>query len=215
MDIVKQNINELSYNHGNKLKIYSGEAISPYIFKDKYEFSNYPNYMNLIPLITSIFSVKPEIWKISKTIYGSLIHINKRKIKNEINKDMNRDMNRDNEITINQELLETYYQYNDLKSNNLKSENQYLVKFYNKKVISNILFACNQKYNFKIRYLRIEWKNIDCDYLIFLDLYDDYFKISININIPEKVEMVPLRKKKIMEQLSLFDKIISQLKINN
>ena len=57
--------------------------------------------------------------------------------------------------------------------------------------------------------------NIMMKFAILLDLYNDYFKLGININIPENVEMVPLRKKIIWDDLSLFNKIISQLKSNN
>ena len=217
MEFIKKNIEELSYKDGNQLNIYSGKCISQHIFQDKYFFSDYPNYMNLIPLITSVFSIKPSVWKISETINKSLIHIIKEKIisngkcitKNEVSINKNKE-----ETIINNQLLNTYYQYNSNGSENEKS-NYYLLKYFKRNTVPSISFNCNQKYNFKNKYLRIEWKHNKCDYSILLDLYFDYFKLAINLAIPENVEMVPFRKKIIWEDLSLFNKIISQLKSNN
>lgn len=209
MDFIKKNIEELSYKDGNQLNIYSGRCISQHIFQDKYIFSDYPDYMNLIPLITSVFSTKPSVWKISETINNSLIHIIKEKIitKNVVSINKNKE-----ETIMNNQLLHTYYQYN---SNGSEKSNHYLLKYFKRKMVPSISFNCNQKYNFKNKYLRIEWQHSECNYSILLDLYSDYFKLGINIAIPENVEMVPLRKKIIWEDLSLFNKIISQLKSNN
>lgn len=215
MDFIKKNIEELSYKDGNQLNIYSGKCISQHIFQDKYFFSDYPDYMNLIPLITSVFSTKPSVWKISETINNSLIHIIKEKIINNgkcINKSVNSINKNKEETTINNQLLKTYYQYNN---NTTERNNHYLLKYFNRNTVASISFNCNQKYNFKNKYLRIEWNHSECDYSILLDLYSNYFKLGINIAIPENVEMVPLRKKIIWEDLSLFNKIISQLKSNN
>ena len=215
MDFIKKNIEELPYKDGNQLNIYSGKCISQHIFQDKYYFSDYPNYMNLIPLITSVFSIKPSVWKISETMNNSLIHIIKEKIidngkcitKNVVSINKNKE-----ESIINNQLLNTYYQYN---SNVNEKSNHFLLKYFKRKTAPSISFNCNQKYNFKNKYLRIEWKHSVCDYFILLDLYSDYFKLGINIAISENVEMIPFRKKIIWEDLSLFNKIISQLKSNN
>ncbi len=212
MDFIKQKIEELSYKDGNDINLYSGKCISQHIFQDKYDFIEYPDYMNLIPLITSIYSINPCVYKISETINEPLIRIIKEQIiKN--GKSINDETNSTKkEIIINNQLIETYYQYN---SNNYNKSNHYLLKYYKKEKVSSIQFSCNKKYNFKNKYLRIEWKHNDGNYAILLDLYNDYFKLGININIPENVEMVPLRKKIIWDDLSLFNKIISQLKSNN
>ena len=215
MDFIKQNIEELSYKDGNHINIYTGKCIEKHIFQDKYNFVEYPEYMNLIPLITSIFSIKPSAWKISEIINNSLIYIIKEPvIKNGlcISEDVASINKNKEEKIINSQLLQTYYQYN---SNTSNSSNHYLLKYFKQQTVPSISFNCNQKYNFKNKYLRIEWKSDDYNYSISLDLYVEYFKIGINIDIPENVEMVPLRKKQIWDDLSLFNKIISQLKSNN
>lgn len=221
MDFIKKNIEELSYKDGNEINIYSGKCISEHIFEDKYIFTEYSDYMNLIPIITSIFSIKPSVWKISETINNSLIYNIKEKIiengKCNIEKfncsNNNNNNNKSKEETIiDTQLINTFYQYN---SNTNNTSNQYLLKFFKKKRVPSISFNCNQKYNFKNKYVRIKWKNYNSNYSILLDLYFDYFKLGININIPENVEMIPLRKKIIWEDLNLFNKIISQLKSNN
>lgn len=211
MDFIKKNIEELSYKNGNYLNIYSGKCINEHIFQDKYNFIEYPDYMNIIPLITSSFSLIPSVYKISETINEPLIHIIKEKII-ENGKSMHQKYinNKEQEI-INNQLIQTCYQYN----NNYNKSNHYLLKYYKKENVPFINFSCSKKYNFKNKYLRIKWENHEYNYSILLDLYVDYFKLGVNINIPENVELVPLRKKKIWEDLSLFNKIISQLKSNN
>lgn len=121
--------------------------------------------------------------------------------------------NNTNNITekyICKQLIETYY--NHCVSNN---NSNYLLKYYQQDKISSIYFNCNQKYHFKAKYLKIVWENKELNYKIYLLLFKNYFKLAVKINIAERVEMVPFRKKKIWEHLSLFDKIISQLKSNN
>lgn len=234
MDFIKESINNLSYKNGNQIIIYTGKSISEHIFKDKYNFSEYLNYMDLIPLITSIFSIKPNIFKISETCCDSIMHIHKEKIDNinanagknntkclykdkyqnnyKYNASNNAGHNTNNitEKYIRKQLIETYY--NHCISNN---NSNYLLKYYQQDKIPAIYFNCNQKYHFKEKYLKIVWENKELNYKIHLILFKNYFKLGVKISIAERVEMVPFRKKKIWEHLSLFDKIISQLKSNN
>tara|TARA_B100000902_G_scaffold385814_1_gene427660 strand:+ start:7287 stop:7925 length:639 start_codon:yes stop_codon:yes gene_type:complete len=212
MDFIKKNIEQLSYKNGNHLNIYSGKCINEHIFQDKYNFIEYPDYMNIIPLITSSFSLIPSVYKISETINEPLIHIIKEKIIENGKSMHQKHVNDKEEEIINNQLIQTCYQYNN---NNHNKSNHYLLKYYKKEKVPSINFSCSKKYNFKNKYLRIKWENHEYNYSILLDLYVDYFKLGVNINIPENVELVPLRKKYIWEDLSLFNKIISQLKSNN
>ena len=230
MTNIKKTIENLKYNNGNLLTLFIGKSLSNNIFKDKFYYLDKPNYLDLIPLITSIYNKKPIINNIQKTQIINLIYynswlINEDFVNGKISENV--EFKDKNEIILFHKKLISYYffgksynnhndqftqNYNNFETENI--ENCILLKYYNIKQLAPIQLDCCRSYYQQDQYIRITWYWKELHLSINLDLYIDYFKFNCDIGINENVIMIPNRKKKIWEHLDLLSKIISHL-VNN
>lgn len=192
MDKIKQYINTLPCNKGNKIIILVGNRIEDKIFNCKRDNDNF----NIIPLITSLFETGYRLYQIDEYFHlGSKLEITN-SLQNKIQK---------KEHTINKLI-----QYNIQNIGN----SDILAKFIKEDKCPLINFVCSDNYNHLQNLTRIIW-NLNKEVKIHLDIFQEYQQLYLVINLKENVKIIQERKKYIDDILDLLEKLISYLDLNN
>jgi hypothetical protein len=192
MDEIKQYINTLPCNKGNKIIILVGNRIEDKIFNCKRDYGNF----NIIPLITSLFETRYRLYQIDEYFHLD----SKLEITNSLQ----------NKIQNKAHTINKLIQYNIQNIGN----SDILAKFIKEDKHSLIDFVCSDNYNHLQNFTRIIW-NLNKEVKIHLDIFKEYQQLYLVINLKENVKIIPERKKYIDDILDLLGKLISYLDLNN
>jgi hypothetical protein len=206
MDKIKKEIDKIKIDKSelNEIIITIGKNLDKNVFDMRLDIE----YMNLIPLITSIFEVNYNIEKITKFCYLDKTLISSRNLTDNyiINK-YNYNMFVDNKISITRNNL-IYHKNYLLDKNYIKP--YIMIKFLNNEKYD--YFQNSKNYNHYSNYLRYVWSLDNIKMKIVLNIYNNYLIFELIIDIFEEVMITPNRKLLLFNYLDKFDNILKIIK---